>query len=208
MATAFDQIQKGTLRADEILSQDIETLNNKFNIATDEAELTEGTITLSVNNALEQMITVSHNYAALLLTEKIKLSSVATFLKQNGFGESTVGTNGGLPKSTPSDIALFFEKLYKGKLANEQYTNQMIDLLKKQQLNDKLPKYLPQDAIIAHKTGEIDYFTHDAGIIFSDKGDYIIAIMSESDSPSGAEDRIAQVSKAVYDYFTKGGENR
>ncbi len=201
MATAFGQIQSGLLKPDEILSDDVESLNGKFGISPDAAELTEGEITFSVNDALKQMITISHNYAALLLTERIKLSNVALFLKQNNFNESKVGTDGSDPITTPSDIALFFEKLYKGDLANPQYTNQMLDLLKMQQLNDKLPKALPPGTIIAHKTGEIDYFTHDAGIVYSKSGDYIIVILSQSDSPIGAEDRIAQISKAVYDYF-------
>jgi beta-lactamase class A len=202
MATVYKQIQNGQLQEDQVLSEDVDTLNEKFYIASDSAEQTEGTITFTVHDALSQMITISDNYAALLLTEKIRLSSVATFLKENGFTESLVGTTGGSPTATPYDIALFFEKLYKEKLANQEYTNEMINLLKDQQLNDGLPKYLPDTSQIANKTGEIDFFKHDAGIVFTDKGDYIIVVMSESDFPLGAQERIALVSKGVFDYFT------
>lgn len=198
MATAFDQIQNGILKTDEKLSEDVNVLNNTFNIASKTAEMTEGIITLTVNQALEQMITISHNYAALLLMERIKHSSVKSFLAKNGFNESSLGEP---PHVTPYDIALFFEKLYKGELANKEYTNRMLNLLKKQKLNDKLPKHLPKDTIIAHKTGEINFFTHDAGIVFLDEGDYVIVVLSESNFPPGAEERIAQISKAVYDYF-------
>ena len=203
MTEIFNQIQKGDLSEDEILSEDVSTLNNIFNIPGEDAELTEGTITLSVADSLSQMISISHNYAALLLTKKIRLSRVDLFLGKNGFNESTVGINGESPTTTASDIALFFEKLYKGVLGNQDYTNQMIDLLKKQQLNNKLPKNLPQGVIIAHKTGELGYFSHDGGIVFSTKGDYIIVVLSKSDIPAGAEDRIAQISKNVYEYFEK-----
>ncbi len=202
MAVTFKQIQDGILKEDEVLSDEVDTLNKIFDIEPNTAELTDGTITLSVHDSLNQMITISHNYAALLLTQKIKLSSVAAFLKDNGFNESTVGTQGGAPTSTPYDIALFFEKLYKGQLANELYTKEMIDLLKKQQLNNKLPRDLPQEIEVAHKTGEIDSVSHDAGIVFIPKGDYIIAVLSDTDLPSAAEDRIAAISKAVYNYFT------
>ncbi len=203
MAVVYQQIQAGTLIEDQVLSEDIQTLNEKFSIDPDLAELSDGTITLSVHDALNQMITISHNYAALLLTEKIKLSTVADFLKQNGFNESTVGTDGSNPTTTAFDMGLFFEKLYQGKLANPQYTKEMIDLLKNQQLNNKLPKYLPTDVQVAHKTGELDDFSHDAGMIYTPKGGYIIVAMSESDNPAGAEDRIAQISKSVYDYLGK-----
>lgn len=201
MATVYKQIQDGALTEDDLLSEDISTLNSKFNIDPEDAELTDGTITLTTRAALNQMITISHNYAALLLTEKVKLSSVAGFLKENGFTESEVGTNGDLPTSTPFDITLFFEKLYKGELANEQYTKEMIDLLKNQKLNDKLPKYLPKEIEIAHKTGELDYTTHDAGIVYAPAVDYIIVVLSDSNFPQGAEERIARLSKTVYDYF-------
>lgn len=201
MAAAFAQIQSGELKESEVLSEDVEVLNNKFNISSDSAELTDGTITLTVSSALEKMITISHNYDALLLALRLKLSYLADFLSQNGFEESKIGTNGEAPTSSAYDTALFFEKLYKGKLANQEYTDRMLDLLKAQQLNDKLPKYLPEETIIAHKTGELDAFTHDAGIIFTPKGDYIIVILSESDTPSAAEERIAQLSKDVYNFF-------
>lgn len=201
MATVYQQIEAGILNEDEMLSGDIATLNEKFNISSDSADLTEGVITLGIRDALNQMITISHNYAALLLTERVKLSSVAQFLDKNGFKESSIGSDNNPPQTTSSDIALFFEKLYKGELASQENTIKMLEFLKKQQLNDKLPKLLPEGTVVAHKTGEIDYQTHDAGIVYSPKGDYIIVIMSESDMPSAAADREAQISKAVYDYF-------
>lgn len=202
MAVVYQQIQDGKLTKDQVFSEDVAILNQKFNIDPDSAEQTEGTVTFTVHDALNQMITISHNYAALLLTEKIKLSSVATFLKENGLAESTVGINSDFPTATPYDIALFFENLYEGKLANQQYTDEMINLLKNQQLNDGLPKYLLDKSKVANKTGEIDLFKHDAGIVFTDKGDYILVVMSESNSPSSAQERIALVSKGVFDYFT------
>lgn len=201
MAETYQQIQEGKFTEDQVLSEDVVTLNQIFNIDSDQAELTEGTVTLTVHDALLQMITISHNYSALLLTENIKLSSVATFLKENGLNESSVGTAGDPPKTTAFDIALFLEKLYHGKLASQQYTDEMITFLKNQHLNDGLPKYLPNQSEVAHKTGDIDWFKHDGGIVFSEKGDYIIVAMSESDFPAGAQERIALLSKAVFDYF-------
>lgn len=220
MATTFKQIHDGKLTEEEILEDTIPSLNRKFNITPEEAELTSGSISLSVKSALNQMITVSHNYAALLLTQKIKLSEVAEFLKENGFTESSIGTDGDLPKSTVADIALFYEKLYQVQLANEKYTGEMINLLKKQTLNDGLPKYLPvktpkfsdQEStnelpIVAHKTGELGWFKHDAGIVYSEGGNYLIVVMSESDNPLGAQGRIALISKAVFDYFEEASLN-
>jgi len=203
MATAYDQIINGVLRENDIMKQEIPILNEKFKIATEDAERKEGDITLSVADALYQMITVSDNYAALLLSEKVRLSNVVKFLNSNGFSESKVGTDGSIPTTTASDMALFFEQLYKGTLINKEYDEKMLDLLKQQKLNEKIPKKLPEDVSVAHKTGEFNSFTHDAGIVYTPKGDYIIVILSESQSPLEAEQKIADISEAVYRYFTK-----
>ncbi|KKR31506.1 MAG: Beta-lactamase [Candidatus Gottesmanbacteria bacterium GW2011_GWC2_39_8] len=200
MATTFKQIQKGVLKENDILSEDIPVLNSKFHIDPTLAEQKEGKITMTVKDALEKMITISDNYSALLLSEKLRLSNVSDFLKENNFTESRLGEP---PISTPYDFAFFFEKLYNGELANEENTQKMLKILEKQTFNGKIPKYLPDNVTIAHKTGEIGFFTHDAGIVFSDKGNYVIVVMSESDSPFGAEERISNISKAVYEYFYK-----
>ena len=204
MAAAFQQIQEEELKEDEILSQDIEVLNKKFRISSDAAELKEGTMTFTVSQALAQMITISHNYAALLLSERLRNSHIREFLSSHGFLESYISNSDDPPKTTPYDIALFLEKLYKGELVDKESSEKMIELLKQQTLNDGIPKYLPANVSVAHKTGEIEWFKHDAGIVFSPPaggGDYIIVILSESSSPLGAQERIAQVSEAVYKYF-------
>ncbi|MDD5147782.1 MAG: class A beta-lactamase-related serine hydrolase [Candidatus Daviesbacteria bacterium] len=201
MGTALQKIKEGDLREDKILSEDIEVLNEKFGIEPEEAELQTGSISLSVSQASNQMITISHNYAALLLIEEIKLSSIEAFLKENGFVESLVDTDGGSPTTTPFDIALFYEKLYKRQLVGLKFADKMIELLQNQKLNDGLPKYLPDEIKIAHKTGDIGWFKHDAGIVYSIYSDYLIVVLSESDYPPGAQEKIALLSKAVYDYF-------
>ncbi len=213
MAVAFEQIRDGKLHESDIVSRDRDELYRKFNIASVSAEANAPTktpeqidqdkITFTVGQALEQMIIVSDNDAALLLSEKVGLTNVASFLTKNGFSESKLGTRDGYPTTTALDIALFLKKLYKGELTDKVYTDKMLALLKRQRLNSKLPKYLPDELVIAHKTGELDEFTHDAGIVYAPTGDYIIVLLSESDNRLQAEERISNISKAVYEYFTQ-----
>jgi beta-lactamase class A len=203
MAEAFSQIQEGKLKETQILSRDVKELNEDFNIASESAELTEGTITWPVQNAIEQMIIISDNYSALLLSKKLGISTVAEFLNDNGLLLSKMGTGNTSPVSSASDIALFLEKLYHGELADKEYTDKMLSLLKSQRLNEKLPKNLPKDTVVAHKTGELGGLSHDAGIVYSPKDDYIIVIMSETTRPVIANEKIADISKEIYDYFSK-----
>lgn len=200
LAEAMNQIQKGRIKESDVLKEDIEALNEAFKISSDSAELTKGAIDTNVKQAMKQMIVISHNYSALILAKKIGLSNVAQFLKNNGFFGTSLGQP---PKTTAHDVSKFFEKLYKGEVINSERSREIMELFKMQQLNNKLPKYLPKGTVIAHKTGEIDYFTHDGGIVFGPKSDYIIVVLSKSNYPPGAEDRIGKISQAVYDYFEK-----
>lgn len=201
MAVVFQQIEDGKLQASTILSQNVSTLNDKFNISSDAAGLQEGSVTLTVDQALTKMITISDNYAAMLLTQKVKLTTITSYLKNHSFFETKMGVNTPLPTTTPHDVALFFEKLYKGELGNKDSTEKMITLLKEQQLNGKIPRYLPNDIVIAHKTGELDEFTHDAGLILDTRGNYLIVLMSKSEKPDLAANRIADISKAIYSHY-------
>lgn len=198
LKTAIDQIQDGKLKEDQILSQDVQTLNKKFAIGSESAEMKEGRVTFTVAKAMEQMIIISHNYAALLLSEKVGLSNVKEMLVDNYFTETSIGSP---PKTTAFDMASYFEKLYRGELADKELSDEMLTLYKRQRLNHKLPKYLPLGTVVAHKTGEMGTVTHDAGIVYTPKGDYIIVVLTESYSRLEAEERIAQISRAVYDYF-------
>lgn len=201
MAVTYDQIQAGVLKKDQVLTESVSVLNSRFQIGSASAEKSVGTISQTVDESLRKMITLSDNYSAMLLTSKIRLSKVSAFLDRFALSESKIGTTSDNPTTTASDMALFFEELSSGKLANKEYTLDMLGLLSAQKLNSKIPKYLPGDIIIAHKTGELDSFTHDAGIISIPGNDYVIVVLSKSDYPPGAEERIAAISKNVYQYF-------
>ncbi len=205
MAATYKQIDDGVLMKNTLLADNIEDLNSRFNIATDSAERSEGTVSMTIEEALVRMITYSDNYSALLLSSKVRLKNVSDFLKDKGLTQSQVGTT--LPTTTALDMALFYEKLYKNELASTQSTEEMLSLLKRQQIKRKLPMHLPIDVIIAHKTGELDQYTHDAGIVYTALGNYIIVVLSESANPKGAEERIADISKGVYSYFLNNSVN-
>lgn len=182
MTATFAEIKKGNIQENEPLIADVATLNKKFDLGSDEAELQEGEIEFSVKSAIEQMITISHNYAALTLLDKMG--------------------NQGVPVDiTASQTGLFFEDLYKGEVIDQEYSQKMMDILSRQTINDRIPRYLPEGTKVAHKTADIGFFEHDGGIVFSSKGDFIIVVLSETKDPAAAGDTIARISEAVYKYF-------
>lgn len=196
----FEKINDGKLKEDDNLEADIEDINKRFDIDEEDAELKEGHLQFTITSAVEQMITISHNYASLMLLTKTSFAEIEDFLKRYSLKSSTIKQ----PITTTSrDIGWYLEKIYKGELINKEYSQKMIEVLKRQKINDRLPKYLPEGLEIAHKTGDLGYFENDAGIVFSPKGNFLIVILTKSDLPEDAAEKIAQISKAVYDYFNK-----
>lgn len=199
MSVVFEKLHNGSLKEEQVLSEKVSNLNDFFDLDEGFLELSpDDSIEISVKNAVYQMITISHNYSALVLLKTVGARNVSSFLSKVGLVDTTITSE---PKTTAADVGLFFEKLYKNEIVNPESSEKMIEILKNQKLNEGIPKYLPDGVEVAHKTGDLDFFKHDGGIVFTSKGDFIIVALSESDSPLGAQDRIAKVSKAVYEYF-------
>lgn len=209
MAVAFQKIKDGALNEDDVLSLPIDYLDNTLSTTTP-TPTPEGfnppipspgepqIISMRAGDAIEKMITASDNYAALLVASRSGNLNVSNFLKKYEFKNSNFKQP---PQTTADDISLFFEKLYNGEIIDGQYSKKMIDILKKQTLNDRIPKYLPKNAIVAHKTGELFNLKHDTGVVYSSKGDYIIVVLSNTKDIKEASEAIANFSKGVYNYF-------
>lgn len=195
MAVVYEQINQGNLKENDSVSLSrgqIEEIQGFWQEEVDQDAY------YSVSDAIVQMIVVSDNDSAITLYTNIGEAKIADFLKRNNFISSSFESP---PKTTPKDIADYLEKLYKGTIVNREYSNKMLELLFHQRLNDRIPKYLPHQIRVAHKTGELDTFKHDAGIVELKDNDYIIVVMTETPDPQNAVEVTAQISKDVYDYF-------
>lgn len=208
MAVTFQKIKDETLKEDQVLSGDLGKFDNALSTASPtptpegstEPQITEEPkiISMTVKDAIEKMIVVSDNYAALLLASKNGTFSVTNFLKSYGFMNSNFKQP---PQTTADDIALYFEKLYKGEIVDKEYSSIMMDTLKRQTINDRIPADLPEDIVVAHKTGELFGAKHDAGIVFTEKGDYIIVVLSDTKDVKEAIEKTSNFSKEIFDYF-------
>lgn len=210
MVVAFQKIKDGAMSEDEVISASIDKLNDALSTTTPTptpqdfsptptpSESKPEIVSMRAGDAIEKMITLSDNYAALLVASRSGSLTVTNFLKEYGFKNSNFKQP---PQTSAQDIALFFEKLYKGEIIDEAYSDKMIGILKRQTLNDRIPKYLPQNLEIAHKTGELFDSKHDGGIVYAKKGDYIFVVLSETDDFNATAEVIAKFSKEVYDYF-------
>jgi beta-lactamase class A len=107
--------------------------------------------------------------------------------------------------ASPRGISELLITIFRNQAASEKSCQDMLEMLKLQQLNDRLPRYLPEDTVVAHKTGEIGYTRNDAGIIYEGKQHIAITIFGLRGSEAVPELELKQregaISRAVYDYF-------
>jgi len=95
--------------------------------------------------------------------------------------------------------------LYSRQILDPSTSAQLLDILKGQQVRDRLPRYLPRGVVVANKTGLMKDACHDVGILYGRNHDYVIAVLTtEFGTFSQAKQAIGQIGRAVYQY--DGGE--
>jgi len=198
MGAIFEEIEKGNLTLQQNIGFEADIINKRLGIATESAEITEGFIGNTVEGALDRMITVSDNYSAHILYLTIGWNKVGEFLSKYSLDNSSIDS----VTSTANDVLKYYELLYKGEIVSKNASREMLMILKRQQLNDRIPKYLPKNIEIAHKTGELGTIKHDAGIIYSPYGDYVLVLLSQTNNQTTAAEIEAKISEKVYEYFS------
>lgn len=100
------------------------------------------------------------------------------------------------------DCGLLLESIYEGTCVSSEASREMLDLLLQQTVTDKIPSGLPDGISVANKTGETDEVQHDAAIVFGEKTDYILCVMSSDISGAGdAQSVIQDISGMVYEWL-------
>jgi beta-lactamase class A len=93
--------------------------------------------------------------------------------------------------STPREMTYLMEMIYKGEVLNRAACDAMLEILLKQQLNDRLPRFLPAGTRIAHKTGTFSGVRNDSGILYvNDHSHVVITTLATWDYDAVRRDRM------------------
>jgi beta-lactamase class A len=171
--------------------------------------------TLRVSELARHMIGTSSNLATNLLIDIVGLDQIRATLERLGITgielrrgvEDLVAWQLDMNNRVTADGLLeVLRSLEEGWHFSAERTGEMIEILHGQQFRSGIPAGLPNDARVAHKTGEISTIAHDAGIVFlPDREPYVVAILTEWKPDVGARsETIARISRTVYEYVTDG----
>src|SRR5262245_4572011 len=176
---------------------------------------------LTVGDAATLMIMISDNTATNLLIDKVGIRAVnarmdtlglpATELYAKVFlrARTSIDTAGsarwGLGVTTPMEMATILARLYRGDLVSDSASRRMLELLKLQQVRDRIPRLLPPGTSVAHKTGEVDDARNDCGLVYAPQREYVFCAFTRENQDrrwtldNEATVLIAELSRLVYD---------
>lgn len=151
--------------------------------------------------AVTEMIAVSSNGAGVTLLSELGRESIDRLLRRHGVSHTSLSSLRMV--TTPRDIARVLELMARGRAVSTRASAEMVRILGGQEIRDRLPRLLPEAARLAHKTGELDFTRHDAGILFTRRGPVVVVALTEDANPARASETIAYFGRLVFNYFER-----
>ncbi len=117
--------------------------------------------------------------------------------------------------ATPRDMTRLCAMIYQGKVIDRTACDGMLHILLQQQLNQRLPRFLPYGVPFAHKTGTLAGLRNDAGVLYASATDHIaVTVFSRWDAKAVGNDKVAEwartdaidsafgyIGKLLYDHY-------
>jgi beta-lactamase class A len=169
---------------------------------------------MSIYDIVYEMVIYSGNLATNIIIDMVDAKNVTATMRDLGARqievlrgvEDMLAFEAGLSNRTSArDLAVIFEHLANGTAVNIEASEKMIKILKDQQFREMIPAGLPEDAIVAHKTGSITGVNHDSGIVYLSGGEqYVLVILSKNLSQNSDGTELgSKISSLVYTWVSK-----
>ncbi len=168
-------------------------------------------ISLTLEDLAKLMIILSDNTATNMLIDKLGIEKINRSIQNLGMKNTVLQRKmmdeeakkkGNDNYTTAGDVANIFQKfLYSDKLGKSK-RYEIIEILKKQQFNNKLPLFMPTNIVFAHKTGDLPEIEHDGGILFFKKNTIIIVVLTKNLKSNFEGIKLNNdIGKIVFEYF-------
>lgn len=156
------------------------------------------TYTISAREAATEMIQISDNVTARALREHLGRSEMIAAPGWLGMAGTELGEEF---TTNANDIARLFSLISHGQVVSPAASAEMYALLAGQEIQDRLPRELPAEAVLAHKTGNLERSAHDAGIVTGPGGSLVVVVLtsaSEAATVDDGYDAIAEIAEIAY----------
>jgi len=192
LAEAERRVDAGDLHYGDVITIEPEDI-------TSDGSFEDAGTQLTLDEALEAMITISDNGSALALWRILGGANIDTTLEKAGIKNFHVAYDDTEDNwVTPRAVGTFFTLLAKRQLISAAASDRMLSRLERQQISDRLPAQLPAGVVVAHKTGNLSGVTHDAGIIFTKTGPRVVVALTWDALDDDAANFISSIGSLVY----------
>jgi beta-lactamase class A len=145
-----------------------------------------------VAQLLEQMITISDNTSANLLGNRVGWHRIDDGLHELGLCATRTITP---LHTTVGDMAALLTAIASGQAVSPAASAEMEDLLRCQQIRDRIPAGVPSDVPVGNKTGNQPNATRDVAIVYAPAGTYVLTVLSDLPWTSTP---IVELSRRIY----------
>ena len=174
--------------------------------------LTPGVTRVTLRDLATMMVAVSDNSAANVLIDRVGMVNVNAMLDSLGLAHTRLrrkmmdldaAKEGKENISTPHEMLLLLEAIYRGKLLNKESTSDFFKMLSTNK-ESWIPRALPADVKTANKPGSLEGVRNDSGIVFVEGRPYVICVMTSFlRNERDGEEAISKVSFAAWKMFDR-----
>lgn len=140
----------------------------------------------------------SDNTAAHVLAKKIGAEKIQKTIEAFGLTQTNMANN----KTSLFDMYILIKKIYEGEVTNASLARELLDFLKDTDIEDRIPKLLPDSTNVYHKTGDAIGSIHDVGIVKQDDIVFFVGVMTTDvgDHEEETKITIAKIAKLIFDF--------
>ncbi len=168
---------------------------HRFNIR----ELLTAMIIQSDNAATNMLIDLVGMGKINKMAEELDMKSTKLNRKMMDFQAAKQGKEN---ITNARNLSIILELIYREVLVDEPSSQIMLSILKKQQLEGGITKYLPEDIVIANKTGDLNKIEHDVGIVYHPQGEYILCVLTKNlNYNKEGKEIIGKISREIFNFL-------
>jgi beta-lactamase class A len=209
LAELYRQAQTGRLKLTDLYTVQAGDLVADSDIMNG---LTPGVTRITLRDLATMMVAVSDNSATNVLIDRVGMDNVNALMDLLGLPHTRLrrkmmdlkaASEGRENVSTPAEMMMLLEDLYRGKVLNKEMTDDFFKVLSTHK-ESFIPRDLPEGVKIANKPGELEGVRNDSGVVFLDNRPYVMCVMTtylrrERDG----EGAITAISAAAYRMFDR-----
>jgi beta-lactamase class A len=163
--------------------------------------------TLTLRQLCDAMITVSSNFAANLLIERLGVENIRKTVSRlgadgmqvlRGVEDQKAFDQGKNNTTTARGLMVLLERIATGRAVSPKADAEMVAILKRQHFNDMIPAGVPAGTPVAHKTGSITKIHHDAAIVYGARPYVLVVLTRGLDDQKKSAALAAAISREVW----------